>query len=83
MVGMWVASHHPQLVRALILGDNMIVAERRPIPMYAQLFSGLRDLARKGGTLEEIAAGIGRIELHVANSERPATINSLPGNDEA
>jgi len=83
MVGMWVASHHPELVRALILGDNMIVAERRPIPMYAQLFSGLRDLARKGGTLEEIAAGIGRIELRVANSDRLVTINTLPGNDEA
>jgi len=83
IVGMWVASHHPNLLRALILGDNMIVAERRPIPMYAQLFSALRDLARRGGTLEEIAAGIGRIELHVANSERLATINTLPGNDEA
>ena len=32
MVGMWVASHHPELVRALILGDNMIIAERIPTP---------------------------------------------------
>jgi len=30
MVGMWVAVHHPELVRALILGDNLIVAERIP-----------------------------------------------------
>ena len=83
MVGMWVASHHPDLVRALMLGDNMIMAERRPVPMYAKLFSSLRDLARKGGSLEEIAAGIGRIELYVGSSEEPITINKLPGNDEA
>jgi pimeloyl-ACP methyl ester carboxylesterase len=83
MVGMWVASRHPELVRALILGDNMIVAERRPVPMYATLFSGLRDLARKGGSLEGIAAGIGRIELQVAGSGESTTINKLPGNDEA
>ena len=83
MVGMWVASHHPELVRALILGDNMIVAGRIPSPMYTKLFSGLRDLARKGGSVEKIAAGIGRIEIQMAGSGEPITISKLPGNDEA
>jgi pimeloyl-ACP methyl ester carboxylesterase len=83
MVGMWVASHHPELVRALILGDNMIVAERIPSPMYAALFSGLRDLARKGGSVEEIATGIGRIELPVRGTNESVFIRNLPGNDEA
>jgi len=83
MVGMWVASHHPELVRALILGDNMIVPGRVPSPMHIKLFSRLRDLARKGGSVEEIAAGIGRIEVQVAGSGAPITISKLPGNDEA
>ena len=85
MVGMWVAVHHPELVRALILGDNLIVAERIPSPMYVALFSGLRDLARKGGSVsvEEIATGIGRIELPLASLGESIFIRNLPGNDEA
>ncbi len=83
MVGMWVAAHQQELVRALILGDNMIVAERIPSPMYVALFSGLRDLARKGGSVEEIATGIGRIELPLAGLGESVFIRNLPGNDEA
>ena len=53
MVGMWLAANHPGLVRALILGDNPIVRGRGVRnPMYAALFTGLRDVARRGGGLE-------------------------------
>jgi pimeloyl-ACP methyl ester carboxylesterase len=85
MLGMWVASHHPQLVRALILGDNMIVGRRLHNPMYTALFSGLRDLARKGGSVEQIADGIGRLVLPIAGTanDESVTIRELPGNDEA
>jgi pimeloyl-ACP methyl ester carboxylesterase len=85
MLGMWVASHYPELVRALILGDNMIVARRLHNPMYAALFSGLRDLARKGGNVEQIADGIGKIVLPIAGTGNgeSVTIRELPGNDEA
>ncbi len=83
MIGMWVASRHPELVRALILGDNLIVADRIPHPMYVALFSGLRDLVRKGGSVEEIAKGIGRIELPVRSTNESVFIRNLPGNDEA
>jgi pimeloyl-ACP methyl ester carboxylesterase len=83
IVGMWVACHHPEMVRALILGDNMIVAGRTPIPMYVTLFSNLRDLARKGASVEAIAAGIARIELTVAGNTETVFIRNLPGNDEA
>lgn len=87
MLAMWLASHHPDLVRALILGDNRILVGRMHHPMYKALFSGLRDLARKGGTVDEIAEGIGRIELPAPGSEGDGgeivTINHLPGNDKA
>lgn len=85
MLGMWIASHYPELVRALILGDNMIVARRLHNPMYTALFSGLRDLAREGGNVEQIADGIGRIVLPVpgTGNDESVTIRELPGNDEA
>jgi pimeloyl-ACP methyl ester carboxylesterase len=83
MLGMWVASHHTELVRALILGDNMIVVRHLRNPMYTALFSGLRDLARKGGSLETIAEGIGRIVLPVPGTDESVSIRELPGNDEA
>ena len=83
MVGMWIASHHPELVRALILGDNLIIPRHLDHPMYVSLFSGLRDLARKGGSVEQIAARIGKIELQVAGARESVAIRELPGNDEA
>ncbi len=83
MLGMWIASHHPELVRALVLGDNMIVARRLGNPMYKALFTGLRDLARRGGSLESIAEGIGNISLPVPTTDESVEIRQLPGNDEA
>ena len=83
MLGMWIASHHGELVRALILGDNMIVARRLRNPMYTALFTGLRDLARRGGSLETIAEGIGRIQLPVPGTDESISIRELPGNDQA
>jgi len=83
MVSMQVASQHPELVRALILGDNMISVRQLRNPMYTALFSGLRDLARRGGSVEEIAAGIGKIALPVPGSDDSIPIRQLPGNDEA
>jgi pimeloyl-ACP methyl ester carboxylesterase len=83
MMAMSVAFHHPELVRALILGDNMIVARRLHNPMYKALFSGLRDLARTEASVEQIADGIGKIVLPIPGTEESVTISELPGNDEA
>jgi pimeloyl-ACP methyl ester carboxylesterase len=83
MLAMRVAFHHPELVRALILGDNMIGVRRLHNPMYRALFSGLRDLARTNGSVEQIAESIGRIALPVAGGNELANIRELPGNDEA
>ena len=70
-------------MRALILGDNMISVRQLRNPMYTALFSGLRDLARRSGSVEEIAAGIGKIALPVPGSDDSIPIRQLPGNDEA
>jgi pimeloyl-ACP methyl ester carboxylesterase len=51
--------------------------------MYTALFSGLRDLARAGGSVEQIADAIGRIVLPVPGTDESVMIRELPGNDEA
>jgi pimeloyl-ACP methyl ester carboxylesterase len=61
----------------------MIVARQMRNPMYTALFSGLRDLARKGGPVEQIANSIGKIVLPIPGADRFGTIRELPGNDEA
>jgi pimeloyl-ACP methyl ester carboxylesterase len=83
LLALSVAFHHPELVRALILGDNMIVGRRLRNPMYKALFSGLRDLARMKGSVEQIANGIGKIVLPVPGTDESVSIRELPGNDEA
>jgi pimeloyl-ACP methyl ester carboxylesterase len=83
MLAMSVAANHQEFVRALILGDNMIVARRLRNPMYTALFSGLCDLARERGSIEHIAHGIGKIVLPVPGTDEFVSIHELPGNDEA
>ena len=84
-VAMSVAFQYPKLVRALILGDNRIVVRHSHHPLYTALFSGLRDLAREGGSIEQIAQGIGRIVLPApgGGDREFVAIHELPGNDEA
>jgi len=83
MVSMWIAANHPNLVRALILGDNVICGDGFEHSMYPTLFAGLRDLTIKGGSIEDIAQGLARIQLKVPGLEELVPIGDLPGNDEA
>jgi pimeloyl-ACP methyl ester carboxylesterase len=82
MLAMRIASDYPELARAVILGDNRIVIRHLHNPMYTALFSGLRDLARTGKSVEQIAEDIGKIVLPFPTGESVA-IRQLPGNDEA
>lgn len=83
MVSMWIAAQHSNLVRALILGDNVISGDSFERSMYPTLFAGLRDLVTKGGSIEDIAQGLARIQLKVPGLEELVPIGDLPGNDEA
>ena len=82
MIGMWTAAHHPDLVRALILGDNMILSTKLPTG-YPSLFAALRDLARSGASVEELAHGLARIRIRVPGTDEAMDLGELPGNDEA
>jgi len=83
MVSMWIAARHPNLVRALILGDSVICGDSFEHSMYPGLFAGLRDLIIKGGSIEAIAQGLARIQLKVPGLDESVPIGDLPGNDEA
>ena len=82
MIGLWIAAHHPALVRALMIGDSMLLSKGfEPGTMYPMLFAGLHDLASKDGTLEELAHGLANIKLKVPGLSEPVPIGDLPGND--
>lgn len=83
LVAMWLAANHPERVGALILGDCMISPDNLNGSMYTVLFAGLRDLAARGGSIEEIAQGLAKIELPVPELRESIAIGDLPGNDEA
>lgn len=80
---MWIASQHPELTRAVILGDNAIDVSAFRNSMYIDLFTGLRALAASGRSVPEIAQGIAEIRLRVPNVNAPVPIGDLPGNDQA
>jgi pimeloyl-ACP methyl ester carboxylesterase len=82
MVGMWIAANEPELVRALIVGDSMISTENFDTSMYPELFTGLCEVARRGGSIEEVASSLARIQLLVPGLDERVPIGDLPGNDE-
>jgi pimeloyl-ACP methyl ester carboxylesterase len=82
MVGLWIAAHHPAMVRALILGDSMLLSKGfEPDTMYPMLFAGLRDLASRDCSIEELAQGLAKIRLKVPGLNEAVPIGDLPGND--
>ncbi len=83
MAAMWVAAHAPDLVKAVILGDNLISSVDFQQSYYPMLFGGLRDLAIQGGTIEEIARGLAKIQLKLPGLDELVPIGDLPGNDQA
>jgi pimeloyl-ACP methyl ester carboxylesterase len=81
MVGMWIAANYPHLVRALILGDNVMDPATFWDSMYPEFFGSLRDLALRGGTTEEIAHGLAALKIRVPTLDEPIALGDLPGND--
>ena len=70
-------------VSALIIGDSMISPENLANGIYHAIFVQLRDLLVHGGSLQEIAHGMGRIQLQLPGIDEPIAIADLPGNSPA
>jgi len=69
-------------VSAVIVGDSMLSPENLAAGIYHSLFRQLRDLLILGGSQDEIARGIGRIQLQLPGIDEPVAIADLPGNTE-
>jgi pimeloyl-ACP methyl ester carboxylesterase len=81
--GMYVAADKSSHVSALILGDPVISPESFVRSMYDPLFVQLHKLILRGGSPQELARGIGRIELQVPGFDEVLRIADLPGNSES
>lgn len=83
MIGMYIAAHEPALIRVLMVGDSMIDPAHLNGSFYPKLFNSLAELARKGGTTDEVARGVANIELALPGLDELVRIGDLPGNDGA
>jgi pimeloyl-ACP methyl ester carboxylesterase len=78
-----VAAQHPDIVLAVILGDNPLSGDHLQHSFYRELFVGLHALAMRGGTLQELAKGLANIRISLPGLDYPIPLGDLPGNDEA
>jgi pimeloyl-ACP methyl ester carboxylesterase len=81
IVALTVAAGYP--LSAVIVGDSMLSPENLASGMYHSLFQQLRDLLILGGSQEQIARGIGKIQLQLPGIDEPVAIAELAGNTEA
>ncbi len=83
MLGMWIAAHHPQLVRALILGDNAISLDALSDSPVMSLFVQIRKLLASGPSVDDLAAALAELPVPLPGQVRTAKVKELPGNDAA
>jgi pimeloyl-ACP methyl ester carboxylesterase len=78
IVALTVAADYP--LSAVIVGDSMLSPENLAAGIYHSLFQQLRDLLVLGGSQDQIACGIGKIQLQLPGIDEPVAIADLPGN---
>lgn len=83
VITMRIAAHHPDLVRAAILGDSVLSAEGLAGSMYQPLFAGLYQVLIHGGAAHDIARRLAKIQIRVPGIAELVAIQDLPGNDAA
>ncbi len=81
-VGMCVAASKDSRVSALILGDPVISPESFARSMYDPIFLQLHQLILRRSSQQELARGIGKIEIRIPGFDRTLRIEELPGNPE-
>src|SRR5438876_10546574 len=81
MAGMCAAAETPA-ISSLIVGDSLLTPSNLAC-MYDPLFSQLHGMLVRGGTEEELARGIGRIQLQFPGITESIRLNELPGNTDA
>lgn len=80
MVGMFVAGSGECTANALIVGDSMISPENLRNSPYHSLFSQLQGLILRGGSQQDLASGIARIEMRLPGFDEAFRLGELAGN---
>ena len=78
MVGMCAAANHVK-VSALIVGDSMMTPSNLAA-MYDPIFSQLYQLLLRCQSVEELAGGIGRIQINFPGIREVIHLDEIPGN---
>jgi pimeloyl-ACP methyl ester carboxylesterase len=78
MVGMSAAADHDH-VSALIVGDAMITPSNLSA-LYDPIFSQMHQLLLANHSVEELARGIGRIQIHLPGIREVIHLDEIPGN---
>ena len=81
MAGMFAAAANPN-VAALIVGDSLITPSNLAA-MYDPIFSQLHRLLLRQQSEEELARGIGKVEIHFPGIDEGIRLEELPGNGKA
>jgi pimeloyl-ACP methyl ester carboxylesterase len=81
MAGMCAAAES-RAIKALIVGDSLITPANLTC-MYDALFTQLHTLLLRGGSQEELASGMGGIEIQFPGISESIQLRELPGNQQA
>ncbi len=81
MAAMWIAANYPELVRALILSDNVMSEAAFSKSIYPRMFEDLREVAALGGSVEDIAHRLAKVQIRVPMLDESSALGDIPGND--
>lgn len=81
ILAMRAAASAPERVKAIIVGDSVLSRETLAHSMYQELFSGLHKIVLHGGSVEDKARRLAKLEIRVPGLPEAIPIGDLPGND--
>lgn len=83
VVATGLAARFPELVRALIIGDSPLYWDTYQGGAHFSSMAAMRQLARAGGQVEEVARRLGQLPVPIPGQELPGQLGDLPQYDAA
>jgi pimeloyl-ACP methyl ester carboxylesterase len=83
MVGLYLAAHHPEYVKALVMGDSAIFFRGFGDTVFPSMFSGVERMLKSGMEFEQLRRAIPDLVLHSPRLAGEVPMKLLPGADEA
>lgn len=80
---MRVAATHPELTRAIIVGDTALSRNTLAQSIYQALFIGLHQIVLQGGSVQQMAEQLAKLEITVPGMIGPVPIGDLRTNNKS